>query len=1063
MITRWHVGFALAIVVFIGSLVAALATMEQRSYQLRGYVDPIRDSALPYRIPRFGVNVDLRQYERNELYRQLDLMDELGVRWVRQFFYWDEIEPAPGEYDWDVWDEIVAAVDQYPDIEIVAVLISSPSWAVNANTDYLYPRTAPPDSPEDFADFSYAFASRYQHTITHYQIWDEPNIELGWGGVSPRPAQYAALLQAAYAGIKQANRRAVVLAGALAPTIETGPQNISDIRYLRDLYAYGAADFTDGFAGKPYGYSESPLNREIDHDHLNFSRFILLREVMEENDDHHKPLWASAWGWNSLPDDWAGHASVWGSVTEIEQIDYTLEALERAEREWPWLGGMVLQHWQTDAEADDAIWGFSLIALDGNLGTLYNALVEQTFVNAASNGIYSPRNSYARYSGIWAFSDFGADIGWVQDSRLEFDFAGRDVALLLRKDDYVSYLYVEIDDQPANALPRDVSGNAYIVLRSGTRLPELTTVVLARGLPTTQVQTLRVITDELIPDEPNNRWPLVGFAISDGDLSRPYDRQITIAWWTTFFAGLAVIISGMKAGWEPLRRLFNRLAVRLDGVYGLIIGFVSSIALMISLFLTWNDGVPAVFKREFVQLGLSIATIGLIYLANWNVMLVGLSVGLLFIIIYNRLELGILLTLFWAPFFLFPVELYRFAFPMVEIVLWITVFAAVLRWLAALGWRRQSKVSQFQSSFMNSFVDKLHPLDYLMVAWVVLGLVSLTWAEQRTLAITEFRTMILQPVLFYVVFRALPHFSVLRRLIMALVTAGAVVALVGIVMWFGGEGIITAEGGARRLVSVYGSPNNVALVLGRCIPFVLAVILLTRGRLRIGALVILIILAGALMLTQSAGALFIGVPVAVIGVLLLSLRRRVFIPIVALGLIGIIVFGFALQSPRFSRMLDFNEGTNFYRLRVWQSSLNLMADYPITGVGLDQFLYKFRGVYIMPDAWEEPDLSHPHNILLDFWVRLGLLGVVWLMWTQVVFWKAMTRVYSRLWKGASKYPLELAIAIGLMGSMLNLISHGLVDNSVFVLDLAYIFAFILGAAAILSNMGAIDEKPDTMV
>jgi hypothetical protein len=44
-----------------------------------------------------------------------------------------------------------------------------------------------------------------------------------------------------------------------------------------------------------------------------------------------------------------------------------------------------------------------------------------------------------------------------------------------------------------------------------------------------------------------------------------------------------------------------------------------------------------------------------------------------------------------------------------------------------------------------------------------------------------------------------------------------------------------------------------------------------------------------------------------------------------------------------------------------------------------------------------------------------------------------------------------------MGSMVNVLAHGLVDNSVFVQDLAYIFVLLLGLAIQLSNTSAIDE------
>ena len=39
-------------------------------------------------------------------------------------------------------------------------------------------------------------------------------------------------------------------------------------------------------------------------------------------------------------------------------------------------------------------------------------------------------------------------------------------------------------------------------------------------------------------------------------------------------------------------------------------------------------------------------------------------------------------------------------------------------------------------------------------------------------------------------------------------------------------------------------------------------------------------------------------------------------------------------------------------------------------VGLDNFLYAYRGRYILDAAWQEPNLNHPHNIVLDFATRL---------------------------------------------------------------------------------------------
>jgi hypothetical protein len=155
-----------------------------------------------------------------------------------------------------------------------------------------------------------------------YQIWDEPNLSLGWGDQPPSPAAYAALLQAAYAAIHAADPSATVLAAALAPTLETGPDNLSDLLYLQQLYDLGAAPYFDAAAGKPYGFYTGPADRQADAARLNFSRFALLREVMVRNGDGHKLLWGGNFGWNTL-------ASPWGQASADEQVDHTLAAFAR--------------------------------------------------------------------------------------------------------------------------------------------------------------------------------------------------------------------------------------------------------------------------------------------------------------------------------------------------------------------------------------------------------------------------------------------------------------------------------------------------------------------------------------------------------------------------------------------------------------------------------------------------------------------------------------------------------------------------------------------------------------
>ena len=162
----------------ISALTAATAAT-----QLRGYADPTASDALPDWTPRLGFNADLRLYEGEALTATLDQMRSLGGNWVRQPVSWADIEPAPGQYDWAEWDRIFAPFAGDPDLRVVAVLQNAPAWAADpAAPDAA---TAPPADPAAFAQFASAFAARYADAVDFYQIWDEPNLQSGWGGLRP--------------------------------------------------------------------------------------------------------------------------------------------------------------------------------------------------------------------------------------------------------------------------------------------------------------------------------------------------------------------------------------------------------------------------------------------------------------------------------------------------------------------------------------------------------------------------------------------------------------------------------------------------------------------------------------------------------------------------------------------------------------------------------------------------------------------------------------------------------------------------------------------------------------
>jgi O-antigen ligase len=260
-------------------------------------------------------------------------------------------------------------------------------------------------------------------------------------------------------------------------------------------------------------------------------------------------------------------------------------------------------------------------------------------------------------------------------------------------------------------------------------------------------------------------------------------------------------------------------------------------------------------------------------------------------------------------------------------------------------------------------------------------------------------------------------------------------------------GIVEATEGVRRMLAVYHSPNALALFLGRALPMAIALTLFLRGegvervlRLLCGLAVVLI--GASVFLTYSRGA-WLGLAASIFFIAAVK-GRRIFVAAVgAIAALAAVVIPFVNAGRLIS------SGTNFLRLSLWQSAVNMIRDHPVFGVGLDNFLYYYRDRgYMLPDAWPDPEMSHPHNLVLDYWTRLGLLGLASLLALQASFWRAAWGTYRRLGNG----PTQIVV-LALMASMVDFLVHGLVDNSYFLIDLAMVFWLTLGAVEIIAREG----------
>ncbi len=966
-----------------------------------------------------GVNASLERYESEEELRQaLEYARDGGFLWIRQHFPWAQIEPERGVYSWGKGDRMVALAEEYG-LTLIAVLDTSPPWArAPMDGDNLY---APPRDFADYEGFVRDFADRYKDGIDFYEIWDEPNIYPHWGERYVQPIGYVHLLQGAYEVIKRADPGACVLSAGLAPNAEQGGRNMSDLLFLQEMYEAGAKGYFDILAIKPYGFWSGSEDRRLDPGVTNFSRAVLLRQVMLRNGDD-KAVWAVEFGWNSLPLDWVGEPPPWGSDTEEVQAKRTVEAIERALDEWPWLGVMALMHLQPDASPEDPIHGFALLDEGFSPRLTYQEVARWAEGGVSAHPGRYPDNSWAaRYEGEWEREALSIIEG---PGSLKFSFVGTGLDLLLT--DPFTAAQVTIDEREVEFRSRRrgvlyLSGEERDVAHFQMITHYMVSyqqVALARGLPD-GIHTLQLITDR------DSEGGIIGFIVRrDADFKAYYLSLVLLA-------GVATVVSwrlGRLMLSAPSQRTWRRMA-------NLYLGLA-----------------------EWQKIGLLALALGVYQFSPW-ILLTLVALAMVAALLYLRLDLGLAFIALSIPFFLYPKPILGKAFSLVETLTLISFLlwflkTAICSW--SEGLKRYEKDSSFElqevpwgvwllrelPSFVlywgRDFWRSLTMLDLGVLFFLLLSLSSLTVSENFGVSAREFRVVVLESALFYLLLREVPqHKGELWRIVDGLVAAAVIVSLYGLFQYFFTADVIVVEG-VRRIRGVYGSPNNLSLFLGRVFPLTLAVSLFgtAKGR-RLAYGTASLPMVVCLFLTFSRGAWLLGVPAAV---LFLGLMRGRKAFLAALGGVGAAILALLPLAglERLTSLLSLQEGTTQRRLALWKAAVEMIRDHPLFGVGLDNFLYHYPR-YMLPEAWQEPDLSHPHNLILDWWTRLGVLGVVALIWLEAAFFKVALRLYRSLEDEGMR-----VLSLGLMASMVDFLAHGLVDNSYFLVDLAFIFCLTLG-------------------
>lgn len=331
----------------------------------------------------FGWNVATRGDDLAEEHnsRTAQVVNESGFGWVRFQLEWRSFERQPGQ-----WDPLPVdrKIDEFSSqgLNILLVIAKAPDWALSDEEGKFL------NSYLEFEQFATFIGERYGDKVQAWEIWNEQNLALEFGG-EVQISEYIELLEAGSRGIREGDPDALILFGGLTPTGVMDPAiGIDDANYLRAIYSYNNGEIKDYFdiLGVHLNSTHNPPDDRWpdqltsghegwnDHPSFFFRRGEELRQIMVENGDGDKPIWITEFGWTTANQDPGREYGA--NNTDEEVAQFLTRAMEIATEEWEWCTGAFVWNlnWSTLVDPADHKYPSSALYGDWTPRPAYEAM-----------------------------------------------------------------------------------------------------------------------------------------------------------------------------------------------------------------------------------------------------------------------------------------------------------------------------------------------------------------------------------------------------------------------------------------------------------------------------------------------------------------------------------------------------------------------------------------------------------------------------------------------------------------------------------------------------------------
>ncbi|HPA25585.1 MAG TPA: O-antigen ligase family protein [bacterium] len=352
-------------------------------------------------------------------------------------------------------------------------------------------------------------------------------------------------------------------------------------------------------------------------------------------------------------------------------------------------------------------------------------------------------------------------------------------------------------------------------------------------------------------------------------------------------------------------------------------------------------------------------------------------------------------------------------------------------------------------------------LFYSTTLFVIAATISVFVSPNPYAAAGTWKAYFIEPILFCLVFIKTIKKEDLKNIIYILSAQVFLLSIFAIYQKFTGAFITNpfwATAATRRVTSVFPYPNALALYLAPLLTLFLGYFifeiknskLFQNSKLKIQNYLpvcyqILIIISGTLAIyfTKSKGALFGLLFGIIFYAIFYKPYRKYFIAL--LGIVALLSFYLiGAHKINLSGTSTVSGGDSIsVRTAMWSETWEMLKQQPWLGAGLAG--YQSAVAPFHKKSYIEIYL-YPHNIILNFWSEIGLLGLSAFIAIIVWFYKTGFFCHPRLDLESRKpAPVHQAdIKIIFLSAMTALLIHGLVDAPYFKNDLAILFWLIIG-------------------